>query len=83
MACNQVKCPRWVNLDQICPDDVRFPPVSDQEADIARCLKRAKGDTVQDYSITRSASNCRELDTVRPRAAAVLRLMISSYLSGS
>ena len=35
------------------------------------------------YSITWSASNWSELGTVRPRAAAVLRLMTSSYLSGS
>src|SRR5262249_25768746 len=35
------------------------------------------------YSITPSASNCSELGTARPRAAAVLRLMTSSYLSGS
>src|ERR1700730_13485426 len=35
------------------------------------------------YSITWSASNWSELGTVRPREAAVLRLMTSSYLSGS
>src|SRR5262249_60778639 len=35
------------------------------------------------HSITSSASNCSELGTARPRAAAVLRLMTSSYLSGS
>jgi hypothetical protein len=35
------------------------------------------------HSITSSASNCSELGTGRPRAAAVLRLMTSSYLSGS
>src|SRR5215471_10384946 len=44
---------------------VRFVPI----ADIARC-----------YSITSSASNCRELGTSMPSALAVCRLMTNSNL---
>ena len=59
-----------------------YSPTADVGADIqtdAECHER-KWVT---YSIIWSASNWSELGTVRPRAAAVLRLMTSSYLTGS
>jgi hypothetical protein len=45
--------------------------------------REVPGADIGSYSITLSASSCSELGTARPRAAAVLRLMTSSYLNGS
>jgi hypothetical protein len=58
------------------PRDVRFPPDSDQTADIRACLKGANNGS-QSHSITSSARASKAAGTVNPSALAVFILMTS------